>query len=259
MIYNRGQEKKEISLEIKTVVVDQMSEADDIMLNALRGNIRGAVKRVNPIDLSELYNGLMSDNMARIRQVEALTEEDVATVDLFKWSSDARAFLDVIGIIRDRRYDFEGSTFFEDGMWVVTNPADMIEEFAEFVVNNDRVKRTSQQQHDFITTQMIMKSNIDRAISDMTTDEVEEFRNVMRFKKIAYEDALAHHNGNAEYVNGLDRRRVPFTIAGPLNQCIWLQKEHNISMIKKYGDRQSGLISYVNNIDEHIDNAIMGF
>ena len=30
MIYNRGEEKKEISLEIKTVVVDQMSEADDI-------------------------------------------------------------------------------------------------------------------------------------------------------------------------------------------------------------------------------------
>ena len=30
MIYNRGEEKKEISLEIKTVVVDQMSEANDI-------------------------------------------------------------------------------------------------------------------------------------------------------------------------------------------------------------------------------------
>ena len=30
MIYNRGEEKKEISLEIKTVVVDQMSEADDV-------------------------------------------------------------------------------------------------------------------------------------------------------------------------------------------------------------------------------------
>ena len=30
MIYNRGEEKKEISLEIKTVVVDQISEADDI-------------------------------------------------------------------------------------------------------------------------------------------------------------------------------------------------------------------------------------
>ena len=30
MIYNRGEEKKEISLEIKTVVADEMSEADDI-------------------------------------------------------------------------------------------------------------------------------------------------------------------------------------------------------------------------------------
>ena len=30
MIYKRGEEKKEISLEIKTVVIDEMSDADDI-------------------------------------------------------------------------------------------------------------------------------------------------------------------------------------------------------------------------------------
>lgn len=237
----------------------EVPEVDEIMLNAMRGKIRNAVRRVEPIDLADLYTGLMNENMARIRQVEGLMDEEVSTQDLFAWSSDARAFLDIIETIRDRRYDFEGSTFVEDGKRIVASPIDMIEEEADYSAHNSMVKRTSNQQHDFITTQFIMKSNIDGAIADMTTDELDTFKGVMQLKKVAYESTLSEHNANSEYVNNFDRGSVPITIAGPLNQCIWLQKLYNVDMVRKYGHSRDGLIAFVDNIDEYVDNAIMGF
>ena len=168
-------------------------------------------------------------------------------------------FLDIIETIRDRRYDFEGSTFVEDDKRIVASPIDMIEEEADYSAHNSMVKRTSNQQHDFITTQFIMKSNIDGAIADMTTDELDTFKGVMQLKKVAYESTLSEHNANSEYVNNFERGSVPITISGPLNQCIWLQKLYNVDMVRKYGHSRDGLIAFVNNIDEYVDNAIMGF
>ena len=243
--------------EYKTGIEDDI---DDIILGAMRSRIKNDASRTNPIDLADIYDNLMTENMARLREVESLIGQDSSTSDLLEWNFRARAFLDLIGIIRTYRYDMQGATFMEDGKYVVESPIDMIEEQADYYAHNSMVKRTSKQQHDLISTMFIMRSNIEGAIANMTSEQLDNFRGIMNMKRIAYEDALNQHNANSEYINNIYTLvpSLPTTIDEQFRQCVWYQKEYNVDMVRKYGDRKDGLIAYVDGLEANINSAIMG-
>ena len=236
----------------------QEDEIDSIILNSMRRRIQRDASQTEPIDLGRIYENMMTDNLERIKEAEAWANgEEVSSRDLIEWNAKIRAFLDIVGIIRTRRYDMQGTNFVKDGEYIVPSPVEMIEEQAEYYTHNNLIKRTSKQQHDIITTMFIMNSNIEGAIANMTTEQLDNFRGIMAMKKIAYEDALAQHNENSEYVNNVSRN-VPSIIAERFGQCIWYQKEYNLDMVRKYGDAKDGLIAYVDNLDSHINHSIMG-
>ena len=226
-------------------------------LNVLRKKIMSAASKTNPVELSELYNQLMSSNMPRIKDGEYF-DRNTKKSDCAVWKSDALAFLDIIGIVGDRRYNYHDASFVENGQLVIDNPIDMIEELAEFATHNDRIKRTPIQDDELSATIFDMKTNIDCTISDMTSEELEKFKRYFSFRKVAYEDALCKHMCDREHCDNLDICAVSNVVRGVMSLLLSLQKDYNIDMIRKYSDRNYGLIPYVNNIDEKVDNAILG-
>ena len=236
----------------------QEDEIDSIILNSMRRRIQKDASQTEPVDLGGIYEAMMADNLERIKEAEAWANgEEVSSRDLLDWDARTRAFLDIVGIVRTRRYDMRGTNFVKDGEYIVPSPVDMIEEQAEYYTHNNPIKRTSKQQHDIITSMFIMNSNIESAIANMTSEQLDNFRGIMSMKKIAYEDALAQHTANSEYVDKISRN-VPGIIAERFAQCIWYQKEYSSDMVRKYGDAKDGLIAYVDNLESHINYSIMG-
>ena len=238
----------------------ETGKSDDaglLKLNILRKQIISSASKTNPVELSELYTQLMSSNMPRIKAAEYF-DRTTREIDCAVWKSDAHAFLDIIGIIGDRRYDFSDASFIENGKLVIDNPIDMIEELADYATHNERVKRTAIQNNELSATILDMKNNIDASISDMTSEELEQFKRHFGLRKVFFDNALYIHMNDTEYCNFIDISAVSPLVRGVMSLLLSLQKEYNTDMIRKYSDRKYGLIPYVNNIDEKVDNAILG-
>ena len=232
-------------------------DAGLLKLNILRKQIMSASSKTNPVELSELYTQLMSSNMSRIKDGENF-DKTTREIDCAVWKSDAHAFLDVIGIVRDRRYDFSDASFNQNGKLVLENPIDMIEEFADYVAHNENIKRSVAQNDELSVTITNMKNDIDAVICDMTSDELEQFKRRFGFRKVAYDNALYKHTCETEYCNHLNICEVSPIVRGAMSLLLSLQKEYNLDMVRKYSDKKYGLVSYVNNIDENVDNSILG-
>ena len=236
---------------------DTYDEAGHLKLNVLRNQIMKAVNKTNPVELSQVYSQLMSSNMPRIKKVEDFGC-DATNSELAVWKADTYAFLDVIGIVADRRYDYNSASFVEDGKNVIDNPVDMVEELAEFATHNDRIKRTASQDRALSGTLLDMETEIDIAIADMTSRELEDFKRQMLLRKVAYDNALSRSMYDVEYCNYYDLSTVSPIIRATVSVLLSLQKEYNTDMIRKYSDRRYGLIPFVENIDKNIDCAILG-
>ena len=78
MIYNVGEEKKEISLEIKTIVIDEISEADDIA-NEL-GEFLAMIERGGISDEDFDPSTLLSKNLLEEDNVDEITLCTEATI-----------------------------------------------------------------------------------------------------------------------------------------------------------------------------------
>ena len=232
-------------------------EAEHLKLNILRKKIMSSIKIVNPVELADLYSQLMSSNLPRLKKVEDF-DKDAKEADFAVWKADAHAFMDIIGVVGDRRYDYKSASFVEDDRMVIENPIDMIEEVADFATHNNRIKRTAMQERVLSHTIQEMEDTIDASIADMTGEELEQFKGQMLLKKVAYDNALSKHTYAAEYCNYFDLSFVSPLIRPEVNLLLSLQKEYSTDMVRKYSDRRYGLVPFVENIDNNIDCAILG-
>ena len=78
MIYNIGEEKKEISLEIKTIVIDEISEADDIAKEL--GEFLAMIERGGISDEDFDPSTLLSKNLLEEDNVDEITLCTEATI-----------------------------------------------------------------------------------------------------------------------------------------------------------------------------------
>lgn len=80
MIYNTGEEKKEISLEIKTIVIDEISEADDIAKEL--GEFLAMIERGGISDEDFDPSALLSKNLLEednVNEITLCTEATIST------------------------------------------------------------------------------------------------------------------------------------------------------------------------------------